>query len=415
MLYQVAPHFISQVGKITILEGSKPGWQWYDVTTATGSCLAGRKLRKPYVFGLSFRSTRDGKTRPLPLKKFGRHHSLPFLVVHSNETEAVNFEQLDHLAGRLFFQNKDQNLDKEEINTTELRGQDQFSSEDEEDDVDEDDDGNDDDRHTSNEKSKVISDSRRENTTSQPEDENEDKAVDSGKDLKESEEEFILYGPQGESSETLVTPTENPESLKPAVLHHFENRHKGAKRFLKRKRSIRTNEIPTDPTDYEKYLKRQKKYKSRAHQNVLRARKASKFAEKDEEKSRLLPSPDVYAKYQRQQKKENERRRRKNRRKKKKKKHRSQYLSNSSSRHLRTSSEWGPQRGNKTHSSHSSHKEETLSRNEDMSVCGRRKLVVDFADIGWEDWIISPKSFEAHYCAGECPFPLTKVSILRTN
>ena len=42
-------------------------------------------------------------------------------------------------------------------------------------------------------------------------------------------------------------------------------------------------------------------------------------------------------------------------------------------------------------------------------LCGRRKLVVDFADIGWNDWIISPKSFEAHYCAGQCPFPLVKV------
>jgi hypothetical protein len=41
-------------------------------------------------------------------------------------------------------------------------------------------------------------------------------------------------------------------------------------------------------------------------------------------------------------------------------------------------------------------------------LCGRRKLVVDFADIGWSDWIISPTSFEAHYCAGKCPFPLTK-------
>jgi hypothetical protein len=45
-------------------------------------------------------------------------------------------------------------------------------------------------------------------------------------------------------------------------------------------------------------------------------------------------------------------------------------------------------------------------------VCGRRKLVVNFADIGWGDWIISPKSFEAHLCAGTCPFPLMKVSLV---
>uniref|UniRef100_A0A914XVK7 TGF-beta family profile domain-containing protein n=1 Tax=Plectus sambesii TaxID=2011161 RepID=A0A914XVK7_9BILA len=38
--------------------------------------------------------------------------------------------------------------------------------------------------------------------------------------------------------------------------------------------------------------------------------------------------------------------------------------------------------------------------------CSKRNLVVQFRDIGWEHWIIAPKSFEAHYCAGACPFPL---------
>ncbi|KAI9559653.1 decapentaplegic-like protein [Daphnia sinensis] len=42
------------------------------------------------------------------------------------------------------------------------------------------------------------------------------------------------------------------------------------------------------------------------------------------------------------------------------------------------------------------------------SLCQRRKLTVDFNEIGWGEWIISPKTFEAQYCAGRCPFPLTK-------
>ncbi|XP_061760982.1 bone morphogenetic protein 3 [Nerophis ophidion] len=40
--------------------------------------------------------------------------------------------------------------------------------------------------------------------------------------------------------------------------------------------------------------------------------------------------------------------------------------------------------------------------------CARRYLKVDFADIGWSDWIISPKSFEAFYCSGSCHFPMPK-------
>ncbi|EHA98207.1 Bone morphogenetic protein 3 [Heterocephalus glaber] len=40
--------------------------------------------------------------------------------------------------------------------------------------------------------------------------------------------------------------------------------------------------------------------------------------------------------------------------------------------------------------------------------CARRYLKVDFADIGWSEWIISPKSFDAYYCSGACQFPMPK-------
>ncbi|XP_056616755.1 growth/differentiation factor 10 [Triplophysa dalaica] len=41
--------------------------------------------------------------------------------------------------------------------------------------------------------------------------------------------------------------------------------------------------------------------------------------------------------------------------------------------------------------------------------CSRRYMKVDFSDIGWNEWVLSPKSFDAFYCAGTCEFPIPKV------
>ncbi|CAL8302769.1 unnamed protein product [Lota lota] len=42
-------------------------------------------------------------------------------------------------------------------------------------------------------------------------------------------------------------------------------------------------------------------------------------------------------------------------------------------------------------------------------VCARRYLRVDFADIGWSEWVLAPKAFDAYYCSGTCGFPIPKV------
>ncbi|KAL6094696.1 gdf10 [Pungitius sinensis] len=44
-------------------------------------------------------------------------------------------------------------------------------------------------------------------------------------------------------------------------------------------------------------------------------------------------------------------------------------------------------------------------------VCSRRYLRVDFADIGWSEWVLAPKAFDAYYCAGACGFPIPKVAL----
>ncbi|XP_063003367.1 bone morphogenetic protein 2-like [Elgaria multicarinata webbii] len=38
--------------------------------------------------------------------------------------------------------------------------------------------------------------------------------------------------------------------------------------------------------------------------------------------------------------------------------------------------------------------------------CQKHPLFVDFEEIGWAGWIISPRGYNAYHCRGSCPFPL---------
>nr|QYF06707.1 bone morphogenetic protein 2/4 [Holothuria scabra] len=38
--------------------------------------------------------------------------------------------------------------------------------------------------------------------------------------------------------------------------------------------------------------------------------------------------------------------------------------------------------------------------------CAKQTLYVDFAIVGWNDWIVAPDGYQAYYCQGECPFPM---------
>ncbi|XP_060554053.1 bone morphogenetic protein 2-like isoform X2 [Ruditapes philippinarum] len=41
------------------------------------------------------------------------------------------------------------------------------------------------------------------------------------------------------------------------------------------------------------------------------------------------------------------------------------------------------------------------------NLCKRRPLYVDFSDVSWNDWIVAPSGYDAYYCDGKCPFPLS--------
>ena len=53
--------------------------------------------------------------------------------------------------------------------------------------------------------------------------------------------------------------------------------------------------------------------------------------------------------------------------------------------------------------------------NRAQKICSRKSLHVDFEDMGWADWIISPKSFDSYYCSGLCEFDTMKVRLLFTS
>ncbi|XP_056149764.1 anti-dorsalizing morphogenic protein [Lampris incognitus] len=51
----------------------------------------------------------------------------------------------------------------------------------------------------------------------------------------------------------------------------------------------------------------------------------------------------------------------------------------------------------------------SLDYSEDYSAslpCQRLPLYVDFEEIGWSGWIVSPRGYNAYHCKGSCPFPL---------
>lgn len=51
---------------------------------------------------------------------------------------------------------------------------------------------------------------------------------------------------------------------------------------------------------------------------------------------------------------------------------------------------------------------------ESASSCQRLPLYVDFEEIGWSGWIVSPRGYNAYHCKGSCPFPLGQ-SMRATN
>lgn len=300
-MFEIAPHYMAENGKIT-MRSETFGWQWYDITSSIQSCVSTRR-EKPHLFALNFVSERkNGQLKHLTLRKFIRQHSMPFLIIYSNDTQNLSLDHLESLT-----------------------------------------DISEDEKIIDNQMDKVSTNLTTASSGS---------AVDVANEMTNNSMKKLLH-PLNKTAPPLDS-----------------NRAK---------RSITTNEIPEDPVHYKPTKKRFNI--PQTHPNILKTRSESRIKIRN---SMLIPYP----------KKELFRKngKRKHRRRKKNKKRKSNRKNNSY-----FPPEWRnfhPYSARKVNSE---------------SLCGRKRLMVDFADIGWGDWIISPKSFEAHYCTGSCPFPLTKV------
>ncbi|XP_062913020.1 nodal homolog [Mobula hypostoma] len=56
----------------------------------------------------------------------------------------------------------------------------------------------------------------------------------------------------------------------------------------------------------------------------------------------------------------------------------------------------------------------TVELRKDQSLCRRMDMEVNFDQIGWGEWVIYPKSFNAYRCGGECPSPVDE-TFMPTN
>lgn len=56
--------------------------------------------------------------------------------------------------------------------------------------------------------------------------------------------------------------------------------------------------------------------------------------------------------------------------------------------------------------------DETMSRSRrtlrrgKLRKCRRHSFKINVTELGWDDWIIYPSEFDAHYCVGECSYPI---------
>ncbi|KAL8564066.1 hypothetical protein ACOMHN_034543 [Nucella lapillus] len=367
-LYEVTPHSLRRTAIISMRSLAR-GWQWYTITDAVLSCLQVDRAHPPVLaLALTYQNADSEGIRPQSVsKKFIKDHSLPFLILFSRETGHVELDlmarklKLNADSGRLGFQDvdleiesnrkenqKDRNINQDGF----LSGADKSSEE----------------LSAEEQQQKFLSFHSKIHYRHQSQNDNQsnnNRTYHMNYDKAKAE----AFSQNGNNSDSLIKLYETQKKSRQTQGDAI------SAQTQRKKRSVSTNKIPSDSADYLYYpfnlpltnpakpIPRNKRPGQR--QTILHSGKRPRTES---------------TKRQRKDKRKSDRHRRKNR-----------------SRGFVYSHRWKTQ-PYKRAGPKSSHKQ----------ACSRRQLVVDFADIGWGDWIISPKSFQAYYCTGSCSFPPAK-------
>lgn len=288
LLHEITPQYTIESGKIA-MKPETYGWQWFDVTSSVHSCIDGRRDR-PHSIGLNFKVIKPHGNTITHLKGFVRQHSVPYLIVYSNDLQNVDLDEFDKLSEKVKVKSREilpSNIDSK-IDT-------------------------------------VLPERTKRNRRS----------------LSDNSADIPIYNSRARSL------------------------------------SILTNEIPEDPEDYNRPYPISIK-DIQTHPGMLQTRKESRHRLTV---PGLIPYPGEYQDMKRKRWRNRRNRNKKGRRRK---------------NHLELPKEWEDL-------------QQMAEEEKSDNLCSKNKLVVDFNDIGWGEWIISPKSFKAHYCSGVCTFPLTRV------
>ena len=426
ILYEVSPHHLSKIGSVLVPFFSR-GWHWYTVTNPVMSCLSVDQFYPRQLAMYLKVYQKSGNSDSLRPSNIANHNLLPFLLLYSNETKMLSLQELNTVSKRLkgkatkekssiidtgymetptsnvenisaplnqydvdflFFNNSHllnkgiknefrtndslfkkpvvlyENISKsrqiqKKINNTTSKGNDYFGNN----------------ALNLNSQGSIIKVKKKLSV--------KHKFADNEKN---SSEEFPIKSKHRIMFVYLMTrnkilPFGNEASGKP-MISKFGTSVYNIHRF--HKRSIIINNIPKN---YEEILQYHHSSKSlKTHNNIFEKRTNGfrkvkrRFAHKRIKSLRKNSIPQkVLRKWHRKQ------------------------LDKTSRRQLL------PQKWINTEN------EEMQMNNANIvnksNTCSRRHFVVDFADIGWADWIIYPKSFEAHFCSGTCAFPITKVGV----